>query len=74
MSRIYNYHNNILIYLKLSRNLPESKIEKCDVYHENLQNQIKQNSTNTSNVMVLMVVAVMYQKQEQNAFVLCIQQ
>lgn len=60
--------------MNLSRNLPESKIEKCDNYHENLQDQIKQNSANTSNVMVLMVVAAMHQKQEQNTFVLCIQQ
>ena len=55
--------------MNLSRNLTEYKIEKCAVYHENLQNQIKQNSTNTSNVMVLMVVAAMYQNRSK--IILC---
>ena len=45
MSRIYNYYNKVLIYMNLSRNLTESKIEKRDNCHENLQDQIKQNST-----------------------------
>ena len=42
------------------RNLPGSKTENYNAYNENMQNQIKQGSTTTSNVMILMVVTVMH--------------
>lgn len=42
------------------RNLLGSKIENYDAYNENMQNQLKQGSTTTSNVMILKVVTVMH--------------